>query len=175
MANIARAQHHGAATGPEDRVEHLLRHAGSVWLITPERELVTGAPEELGLGGHLRRMLGDTAAFDPRTGTFTWDDGQAATARVTAPHDCPADLLAWTVRAVQRAGYRVGEQEAEVTVEVRASGGWRSRSAPARFGAGAGRLPARRRLTEGGAISGRRRWPSSPAGWWTRPRAPRAP
>lgn len=80
--------------------EHLLRHADSVWLITPERELITGAPEELGLGGHLRRMLGDTAA--------------CATA---------------------------------------ADGG---------------------RLTEGGAICGRRRWPSSPAGWWTRPRAPPA-
>ncbi|MEV5892347.1 ABC transporter ATP-binding protein [Nonomuraea fuscirosea] len=105
-------------------VEHLLRHADSVWLITPERELVTGAPEELGLGGHLRRMLGDGAAFDPRTGTFTWDNGHAATARGTAPPDCPADLLAWTVRAVERAGYRVGEQDAAVTVEVRASGGW---------------------------------------------------
>ncbi|MEU8362735.1 ABC transporter ATP-binding protein [Nonomuraea sp. NPDC048882] len=110
-------------------VEHMLRHADSLWLITPERELISGAPEEIGLAGHLRRLLHDAATFDPRTGTFTWDTGQAATARVTAPPGCPADLLSWTVHAVERAGYRVSERgaevDAEVTVEVRASGGWR--------------------------------------------------
>ncbi|MET8863785.1 ABC transporter ATP-binding protein [Nonomuraea sp. NPDC004580] len=106
-------------------VEHMLRHADSVWLITPEHDLISGAPEEIGLAGHLQRLLNDAAVVDPRTGTLTWGSRHSATAGITAPHDCPADLLSWTARAVERAGYRVGDGEADVTVEVRSSGGWR--------------------------------------------------
>ncbi|GAA2839805.1 ABC transporter ATP-binding protein [Nonomuraea rubra] len=105
-------------------VEHMLRHADSVWLVTPERELISGAPEEIGLAGHLRRMLNDAAAFDPRTGTFTWDTRHSATACITAPQDCSADLLSWTARAVERAGYRISEHHADITVEVRSPGRW---------------------------------------------------
>jgi iron complex transport system ATP-binding protein len=105
-------------------VEHMLRHADSVWLITPERTLISGTPEEIGLSGHLQRTLNGAAEFEPQTGTFRWDAGRSGTARVTALDPCPADLLAWTTRAVERAGYRIGDDQADVTIGVRSSGGW---------------------------------------------------
>jgi iron complex transport system ATP-binding protein len=105
-------------------IEHMLRHADSVWMITPEHELISGTPEEIGLAGHLQHTVDGAATFDPRTGTFTWDSGRSATARITALDDCPADLLSWTTRAVERAGYRIGDDEADVTVGVRSAGSW---------------------------------------------------
>ncbi len=105
-------------------VEHMLRYADSIWLITPEHELTTGTPEEIGLAGHLQRTVNGAATFDPRSGTFLWDSGRSGTARITAPASCPSDLLAWTARAVERAGYRVEEDGGDITIEVRPSGGW---------------------------------------------------
>jgi iron complex transport system ATP-binding protein len=102
----------------------MLRHADSVWLITPEHELISGAPEEIGLAGHLQHTVDGAATFDPRTGTFTWDSGRSATARVVQDSRSAGQSSSAVMRAVERAGYRIGDDEADVTVGIRSAGSW---------------------------------------------------
>lgn len=64
--------------------------------------------------------MNGAATFHPLTGTFGWEPGRSRPALVTAPDACPPDLLAWTTRAVERAGYRVGPGDHAVEVAIRA-------------------------------------------------------
>lgn len=95
-------------------LEHMIRHADLVWLIDADRRLTTGAPEDLGLDGSLRRALAGTASFDPLTGTFVTDRPACGRVRLIgdgAAHD-------WTRRALRRAGFHVADGDAAYDLEI---------------------------------------------------------
>lgn len=100
-------------------IEHVLRQADTLWMIDPERKLVVGAPEDLGLAGELDRTIaGDTPiTLDPVSGTFRTSAAATGTAAVIGE----GTQRAWTERALERAGYRITSSHilAESDVKVR--------------------------------------------------------
>ncbi|MDX6742243.1 ABC transporter ATP-binding protein [Actinocorallia sp. A-T 12471] len=95
-------------------LELALRIADRVWLVTPDRRLHSGTPEELTLDGSISAVFdGVDLAFDPVAGVFTPRTRTGGTVRVTA------DGLrrALVERALTRHGWRpVTSDEADLTV-----------------------------------------------------------
>jgi iron complex transport system ATP-binding protein len=95
-------------------LEHLIRHADFVWLVDAGRRLTTGAPEDLGLDGSLRRALAGTVPFDPLTGRFGHDRPPVGRVRLVGhgeTHD-------WTCRALRRVGFHVADDDTAHDLEV---------------------------------------------------------
>ncbi|GAB3754938.1 ABC transporter ATP-binding protein [Microlunatus parietis] len=92
-------------------LEQTMRHADTVWLIDELRTFTTGAPEDLGRAGLIEKALGGGLDFDPDTGTFR---APGSPHRAVAL-DGDGPLLAWTRRAVIRAGCRI-DQDAPIRV-----------------------------------------------------------
>ncbi|TDD64030.1 ABC transporter ATP-binding protein [Jiangella aurantiaca] len=91
-------------------LEHMMRHADQVWLVTGGG-LRVGAPEDLGLDGSLQRALAGDAVFDPVTGAF--QTGRRPTGRVRLIGD--GATMHWTRRALDRAGYLAAD---DATIDV---------------------------------------------------------
>jgi iron complex transport system ATP-binding protein len=96
-----------------------LRLADEVWLMSPDDELVQGAPEDLVLSGAFSRAFARVGVrFDAQTGTFEVPASTHAVVRLQGE----GVRRYWTQRALARAGWAVGESGPLVTVT---EDGWR--------------------------------------------------
>lgn len=85
-------------------IEMVLRIADEVWMIPPDRTVLTGAPEDLVLAGALDQVFPHhVMAFDPGSGTFRLPSPTGDSVAVVG--DGPAAV--WTARALERIGKRV--------------------------------------------------------------------
>lgn len=103
-------------------LELALRVADLIWLVTPDREMATGAPEDLMASGAIARAFeGRQVRFDAQARAFRWSTGDRGVAAVEGI-GVRADLA----RAVlEREGYAVVENAPRaLTVHVD-DGGWR--------------------------------------------------
>jgi len=93
-----------------------LRLADEVWLASSLGDFHHGAPEELVLRGDFARVFESEALhFDSDQGTFRVDRPDGPTAAVDGD-----DLDAkWTVRALERLGYRVVDSAADAELRIR--------------------------------------------------------
>lgn len=104
-----------------------LRSADRLWLMAADGTIHTGAPEDLVLSGAFEAVFrGEGVAFDAHTGTFQIHPqihGLVAVRGTGLP-------ATWTVRALERAGFRVvaAEEAAPMRVEILSQSGcpgWR--------------------------------------------------
>lgn len=102
-----------------------LRTADRIWLVDAGK-IVAGAPEDLALSGALEAAFaGRHVVFDDEQGTFRLKSQTGLVVSLAAA----GRLYHWTRRALQRAGYEVGE-EGEIQIEAVESGAaarWRVR------------------------------------------------
>ncbi len=100
-------------------IELVLRIADEVWMIAPDKSIMTGAPEDLVLAGAMSKVFPQhVMRFDLETGGFR------------LPHPTGSDIVVtgsgpsavWTARALERIGMRVQS--------IIADGGGRDRPAP---------------------------------------------
>lgn len=92
-----------------------LRTADLIWLLGPGGSLVSGAPEDLVLGGAFAEAFSsDSVQFDSETGAFRFGEVHGGLASV----DGTGPALVWTVRALNREGYEVVEAGASADVRV---------------------------------------------------------
>ena len=81
-----------------------LRSADRLWLLAGGMPFVDGAPEDLVLGGAFERVFrSEGLEFDRASGSFQLQRAPVDSIRIAAS----GDLRIWTVRAVERTGYRV--------------------------------------------------------------------
>lgn len=87
-------------------LELALRYADEVWLLDRAGELRTGAPEDLVLQGDFERaFIQDGFVFDLEAGVLRLEEETGGSVVVAAG----GDVGVWLRRAVQRAGFRVGD------------------------------------------------------------------
>lgn len=91
-----------------------LHHADQLWLILPETgRLVTGAPEDLLLSGALQAAFArEGMRFDMESGSLRRRRAQGATVTVRGE----STPLAWTRRALTRAGFQVTDAPSRMRV-----------------------------------------------------------
>lgn len=113
-----------------------LQHADRVWLLS-ERQLLTGTPEELALGGHIGAAFDRPGIrFNPANSLFEPHEQFVRTVRLSGPEP----LLFWTRRALLRKGIgTVGPEEAsealpELSIHPGPDGPcWHLRTSPENF------------------------------------------
>ncbi len=89
-----------------------LRTADRIWLMADDLPLMVGAPEDLVLDGAFSRAFdSEGVQFNPATGSFVVRQEQTATVRV---HGAGLSYE-WTRRALERAGYRLYNDEYDKT------------------------------------------------------------
>ena len=115
-----------------------LRTADRIWLLHADGTLVTGAPEDLVLDGSFGKVFADEGIeFDPLHGSFSL--GKATRTGIGVSGGDPVQR-AWTVRALERNGFRPLEDAdasgTQPSLELLGDAGWRLRhgSAPQSYG-----------------------------------------
>ncbi len=82
-------------------IELALRIADEIWMITPEGDLLTGAPEDLVLGGAMEQVFPEhVLRFDPKSGGFRLPRPAGPVVTVIGT----GVLALWTMHALERAG-----------------------------------------------------------------------
>lgn len=97
-------------------LELALRSADCIWLMSPVRQLIVGAPEDLALSGALETIFSSQdVQFDRHTGAFGFRRPIRAHVRLHTHPDNgtpkPTLVLAWTRRMLARLGFAVVEGE----------------------------------------------------------------
>jgi iron complex transport system ATP-binding protein len=87
-------------------LEQMMRHADNIWLIDAAGRFNVGAPEDLGRTGLIEQAVGGGASFDPVSGTFSTVRAMRGDVHV----DVEGPMRAWTIRAVERAGFTATHQ-----------------------------------------------------------------
>jgi iron complex transport system ATP-binding protein len=97
-----------------------LQAADQVWLMRPDGQIDTGAPEDLVLDGRFEAAFNrEGFNFDKSTGTFRIHAGHGQKINLVG-HGAPAF---WTRRALQREGYAIcKENSGDITIAVYAQG-----------------------------------------------------
>lgn len=89
-----------------------LRMADQLWLIDEKENLITGAPEDLVLDGLISKVFDSQQYFfDQELGGFA-TKSKGMKVKVTGS----GNILIWTKRALERAGYQAVDQEAGVEI-----------------------------------------------------------
>jgi iron complex transport system ATP-binding protein len=84
-----------------------LRHADRIWLMDDEGRIIQGAPEDLVLNGSFAKTFNRAGVrFDPLSGTFDTQNSGSKSVFLEGQ----GTELAWTRRALHRAGYVVDEE-----------------------------------------------------------------
>ncbi len=92
-----------------------LRYADRLWLITPDGELIQGAPEALALSGELERAFAnENLDWDPEAGSFRTHKSPCIL--VTLSGEGPAAL--WTSRAFARLGIGITEDASQAAYDT---------------------------------------------------------
>lgn len=92
-----------------------LRYADRLWLITPDGELIQGAPEALALSGELERAFAnENLDWDPEAGSFRTHKTPCLLAMLSG--EGPAAL--WTQRAFARLGIGITEDATQAAFET---------------------------------------------------------
>jgi len=95
-----------------------LRYADRLWLITPDGELIQGAPEALALSGELERAFAnENLDWDPEAGSFRTHKSPCIL--VTLSGEGPAAL--WTSRAFARLGIGITEDSSQAAFDTQVS------------------------------------------------------
>lgn len=90
-----------------------LRASDRIWLLPKNGALSVGAPEDLVLSGAFERAFaGEGVQFDAERGSFRMRSAARGALRV----DGSGITHTWTVRALERAGYRIVESTASVRI-----------------------------------------------------------
>jgi iron complex transport system ATP-binding protein len=104
-----------------------LRNADCVWLLGHDRTFCSGAPEDLVLSGELAAAFTDeNIRFDPLRGVLQAREKNGAQVALAGEHSVYRE---WTLRALERCGYRLWSEASEPPaecprIEVLGDAGW---------------------------------------------------
>jgi ABC-type cobalamin/Fe3+-siderophores transport systems, ATPase components len=81
----------------------LIRHADKLWIVSPEKNIATGMPEDLIINGTIDRYFSrDAIHFDMKSGHFELQQQSKGTIGVASSE---STIGFWVAKALQRYGY----------------------------------------------------------------------
>lgn len=117
LNRIARKNDRGVLLSTHD-LDLAMQTADNVWLLSPNGELICGAPEDMVLSGDLARVFaGDESTFDPESGGFVMHCHGYRTVSLKGE----GLGAVWTRKALKRNGYEVinGSGESDILVRIK--------------------------------------------------------
>ena len=115
LRNLAHQENLALLLSTHD-LELALRFADRIWLMTPEGNLLQGAPEALALNGQLAEVFAtENLDWDANSGSFRAQ--QVACLNVRLEGQCIERV--WTQRALERLGFEIGQDNKEAAFSLK--------------------------------------------------------
>jgi len=93
-----------------------LRAADQIWLLPKNGKFIVGSPENLVLNGAFEKAFASEGVqFDRQSGSFHLNTSFHTTIKLKGEKD---EYLFWTTHALERFGFKVGEEKSRICVEI---------------------------------------------------------